>query len=74
MEGFKAPLILGQKWGWGFKKRQKIEKKRQKVKKSGEKSGEKSGKRRKIEKKVTKNVQICTPDTRTISNVKMGKL
>ena len=33
MEGFKTPLILGQKWGWGLKKSQKKTKKRTKSQK-----------------------------------------
>jgi len=52
-----------------------LKQKRQKVKKSSKKGG----KRRKIEKKVTKwYVLLCvfvknfTPDTKTISNVKIG--
>jgi len=46
MEGFNAPLILGQKWGWGLKKRQKKAKKRTK--------SEKTNKKRKNEQKAKK--------------------
>jgi hypothetical protein len=41
MGGFKAPFFLSYKWGWGFKKSQKIAKKTtkssQKLKKRGKK-------------------------------------